>query len=102
MRSRSPPRWAGMSSSPPRTRRMVAWRWRPTRRARRSSSSGRTLRPANDRNHRDTARMDLMIEAEGLTKHFGDVEALAGLDLAVPSGQVLAILGPNGAGKTTF
>jgi ABC-2 type transport system ATP-binding protein len=46
--------------------------------------------------------MDLMIEAKGLTKRFGDVEALAGLDLAVPSGQVLAILGPNGAGKTTF
>jgi len=46
--------------------------------------------------------MELMIEAKGLTKHFGDVEALAGLDLAVPSGQVLAILGPNGAGKTTF
>jgi ABC-2 type transport system ATP-binding protein len=46
--------------------------------------------------------MDLMIEAEALTKHFGDVEALAGLELAVPSGQVLAILGPNGAGKTTF
>jgi ABC-2 type transport system ATP-binding protein len=46
--------------------------------------------------------MDLMIEAEGLRKHYGDVEALAGLDLAVPSGQVLAMLGPNGAGKTTF
>ena len=43
-----------------------------------------------------------MIEAEGLEKRFGDVEALAGLDLAVPSGQVLAILGPNGAGKTTL
>ncbi len=43
-----------------------------------------------------------MIEAEGLQKRFGDVEALAGLDLAVPSGQVLAVLGPNGAGKTTL
>ena len=43
-----------------------------------------------------------MIEAEGLQKHFGDVEALAGLDLAVPSGKVLAVLGPNGAGKTTL
>ena len=43
-----------------------------------------------------------MIEAEGLKKRFGDVEALAGLDLAVPSGQVLAVLGPNGAGKTTL
>ena len=40
-----------------------------------------------------------MIEAEGLTKHFGDVEALAGLDLAVPSGQVLAILGPQRRGQ---
>jgi ABC-2 type transport system ATP-binding protein len=46
--------------------------------------------------------MDLMLEAQGLTKRYGDVEALAGLDLAVPKGQVLAILGPNGAGKTTF
>jgi ABC-type multidrug transport system ATPase subunit len=46
--------------------------------------------------------MDLMIEAQGLTKHFGEVEALAGLDLAVPTGQVLAILGPNGAGKSTL
>src|SRR3954454_23693338 len=46
--------------------------------------------------------MDMMIEAEGLKKRFGDVEALAGLDLAVPSGKVLAILGPNGAGKTTL
>jgi len=46
--------------------------------------------------------MEFMIEAHGLTKHFGEVEALAGLDLSVPAGQVLAILGPNGAGKTTF
>jgi ABC-2 type transport system ATP-binding protein len=46
--------------------------------------------------------MEMMIEADGLKKHFGDVEALAGLDLAVPSGKVLAVLGPNGAGKTTL
>ena len=50
----------------------------------------------------NTGPMDLMIEARGLRKHFGEVEALAGLDLEVPSGQVLAILGPNGAGKTTL
>ena len=43
-----------------------------------------------------------MIEAKGLTKRFGKVEALRGLDLEAPSGSVLAILGPNGAGKTTF
>jgi ABC-2 type transport system ATP-binding protein len=41
------------------------------------------------------------IAARGLTKHYGDVIALAGLDLDVPSGTVLGLLGPNGAGKTT-
>jgi ABC-2 type transport system ATP-binding protein len=46
--------------------------------------------------------LDLMIEARGLHKHFGDVHALDGLDLTAEAGQVLAILGPNGAGKTTF
>jgi ABC-2 type transport system ATP-binding protein len=46
--------------------------------------------------------MDMMIEAQGLTKYYGDVHALDGLDLAMPTGQVFAILGPNGAGKTTF
>src|SRR5579885_3646751 len=46
--------------------------------------------------------MTAIIEAQGLTKRFGDVEALAGLDLVAESGQVTALLGPNGAGKTTF
>ena len=41
-----------------------------------------------------------MIEAEGLTKHYGSVQALAGLDLTVAKGSILALLGPNGAGKT--
>ena len=41
------------------------------------------------------------IRAEGLTKRFGDTVALAGIDLEVPAGSILAVLGPNGAGKTT-
>jgi len=41
------------------------------------------------------------IEAEGLTKRFGDTSALAGVDLAAREGTVLGVLGPNGAGKTT-
>jgi ABC-2 type transport system ATP-binding protein len=40
--------------------------------------------------------------ARGLTKSFGKVEALRGLDLEVPEGRIVVILGPNGAGKTTL
>ena len=45
--------------------------------------------------------MTHIVTASGLVKHFGDVHALDGLDLAVPEGTVLGLLGPNGAGKTT-
>jgi daunorubicin resistance ABC transporter ATP-binding subunit len=41
------------------------------------------------------------IEVEGLTKRFGDVLALDGIDFEVPARSVFGMLGPNGAGKTT-
>jgi oleandomycin transport system ATP-binding protein len=44
---------------------------------------------------------ELVIEAEGLVKHFGKTKALQGVDLSVARGTVLGVLGPNGAGKTT-
>jgi ABC-2 type transport system ATP-binding protein len=44
---------------------------------------------------------NIMIEAEGLTKRYGETQALAGVDFAVPAGSILGVLGPNGAGKTT-
>ena len=44
---------------------------------------------------------NISVTARGLVKRYGDVTALAGLDLDVPSGSVLGLLGPNGAGKTT-
>ena len=41
------------------------------------------------------------IEVQQLSKHYGDVKAVNGLDLTVAHGELVALLGPNGAGKTT-
>ncbi|HEX2179606.1 MAG TPA: ATP-binding cassette domain-containing protein [Actinomycetota bacterium] len=41
------------------------------------------------------------ILVEGLTKNYGEVEALKGVDFEVPTGTIFGLLGPNGAGKTT-
>ena len=41
------------------------------------------------------------VRFEGVTKRYGAVRALAGLDLVIPKGELVALLGPNGAGKTT-
>jgi ABC-2 type transport system ATP-binding protein len=43
----------------------------------------------------------LAIEATGLRKRYGSIEALRGVDLGVAAGTVFGLLGPNGAGKTT-
>jgi len=48
-----------------------------------------------------TIARDFAIRTEGLAKRFGDVQALAPLNLEVGAGEVLGFLGPNGAGKTT-
>jgi ABC-2 type transport system ATP-binding protein len=43
----------------------------------------------------------LAVDVRGLTKSYGDVDAVRGIDLLVRVGEVFALLGPNGAGKTT-
>jgi branched-chain amino acid transport system ATP-binding protein len=42
-----------------------------------------------------------LLEVEGLTKHFGGLTAVNGLDLSVDKGEIVGLIGPNGAGKTT-
>lgn len=48
-----------------------------------------------------TSSPELLIEVEGLSKHYGPIRAVDGISFDVRRGDVLAFLGPNGAGKTT-
>ncbi len=47
-------------------------------------------------------RSEIIVEADGLVKNYGDFRALNGLTLKVRRGRILGLLGPNGSGKTTF
>ncbi len=46
--------------------------------------------------------MTAVLEAQGVSVHFGGVRALAGVDLDVQESELIGLIGPNGAGKTTF
>ena len=48
------------------------------------------------------AASDTLLGASGITKHFGALQVLHGVDLQVRRGEALGVVGPNGAGKTTL
>jgi ABC-2 type transport system ATP-binding protein len=58
-------------------------------------------RPASQADGAGDKRTRPVIEVTGLTKRYGEVEAVRGIDLAVHPGETFGFLGPNGAGKTT-
>jgi len=44
----------------------------------------------------------VLLDIRGVSKHFGGVQAVRGVDLAVDRGEIVSVIGPNGAGKTTL
>ena len=46
--------------------------------------------------------MDYAVITQGLSRNFGDIEAVDTIDLSIPRGEIYGFLGPNGAGKTTL
>jgi ABC-type sugar transport system ATPase subunit len=68
----------------------------------RSASAGRETDLGSDGQAAGTPTSDALLSLRGISKHFGPVTALDGVDIEVPAGRVTALLGDNGAGKSTL
>ena len=51
---------------------------------------------------KDMALNEIVLSVQGLTKKFGDLEVLRGVDFEIKNGEQVAIIGPSGCGKSTF
>ena len=74
---------------------------RPELGQRPAHASAHDARPAHDRALDGRSAHGPAIAVRALTKHYGEVEAVKGVDFEVAPGEVFGFLGPNGAGKTT-
>jgi D-xylose transport system ATP-binding protein len=70
--------------------------------ASRSASADREANPGKDNQADGAPSADVLLSLRGISKHFGPVTALDGVNLDVPPGRVTALIGDNGAGKSTL
>lgn len=61
----------------------------------------RQILPETASGHRADSASDVLVDARGLTKRFGDFTAVDGIDVQVHRGEAFGFLGPNGAGKSS-